>query len=95
MVLNAQIAPSPTLLAFCNRNSLTLATARSLAPSAASAVPGKYTVEVEGDFVIFIIGLYVHPKSWWLHLPHFFRTARAMSAMQRWVHCTLLEDHCA
>ena len=47
------------------------------------AVPGKYSIEVDGDFVVFVIGIYRHPGAWLWQCRKFFRTSFAMLSMIR------------
>lgn len=44
-------------------------------------IPGKYTTEIEGEFVVFIIGIYLQPWACLWSLPTVIRAGRAMQSM--------------
>jgi len=48
-----------------------------------TTVPGKYTTQLEGDFVVFIIGLYINHRTWWRHAPTAVRAALALEALRK------------
>lgn len=51
--------------------------------SAPPVVPGKFTVDLDGDFVVFIIGFYLDPPRWWWRLPVFVKAGAAMAAIKK------------